>query len=272
MNFKPSINVAYPPFNEIIFEEWFLENYNGCKTDRELIPIHFTSFWVNNGYGNDSQAKLAMQSFIDSLPNDKKYQIICQYDDGVLIDWKDKDVLEFNMSKKVGVEMPLLCQPKPFLFSNKKTRFANFIGSRTHSIRNHADKLNGGMGYYISFEPHNIERYCEVISESLFTLCFRGYGLNSFRIAEAMQYGSIPVYISDEFIQPFDADFEQYGILIKEQDAHRIDEILNSISELEVYQKQSNIEKYYNEYYTYEGAFKKIIRSLELEYNLRQSR
>jgi len=141
MNFKPHIIPVYPPHNELIFEEWFAENYKGCDTDRELLPIFPTSYHVNHSYNEDPIAMKALQDYADTLDTTKKYFLICQYDNGVLIDWKGKDVLEFNMSKQVGVQIPLICQPHPYKFPENKKWFANFVGSKTHPIR---DSVNSG--------------------------------------------------------------------------------------------------------------------------------
>jgi hypothetical protein len=94
---RPHINVDYPSCNKLIFEEWFYENYDGDVSEREYLPIFFTSYQVNNSYGQDKVAMQRLQDYVDTLPNDKKYHTSCQYDDGVGVDWKGKDVLEFNM-------------------------------------------------------------------------------------------------------------------------------------------------------------------------------
>ena len=270
--FQPHINPVYPPNNFLIFEEWFAQNYKGCNTDRVLLPFFPTSFWVNNDYAQDKVAKQEAQDYIDSLSNDTKYFGICQYDDGFLIDWKGKDVLEFNMSKKIGVELPLLCMPHPYKFHSEKKWLANFVGSPTHPIREHARLLSNNQEYFISFDRMDIESYCRVMHESIFTLCFRGYGLNSFRCAESIQYGSIPVMISDEFILPSWVNFEEFGVLIKAEDANRIDEILSAIEPEEVINKQSRLQDIYEKYYTYEGCKNEIIKSIETEYNSRQEK
>lgn len=262
---NPHIIPTYPPNNVLIFEEWFAEKYKGCNTGRELLPIFPTSYHVNNNYGNDPAARKELQDYVDSLDGSKKYFIICQYDDGCMVDWKGKDVLEFNMSKTNGVMMPLLCMPHPFNFIGGKKWFANFVGGKTHKIRETVNDLNGKEGYYISFNPHEIETYCRILYESMFTLCYRGYGANSFRIAEAVQYGSIPVYVSDEFILPWGIDFEDFGVLIKEEDASIVDQILQSIPIEEVVRKQSRLKDVYDKYYTYEANIHHIIKHLEKE-------
>jgi hypothetical protein len=174
-----------------------------------------------------------------------------------MTDFKDLDILVFSMSKKTGVEIPLLCKPHSYEWNNSKSIFASFIGTHTHPIRENIFNIQN-KDYYISDKQHDIQSFCDIISHSLFGLCPRGYGLNSFRIAECMQYETIPVYISDEFINCFDANFEDYGIIIEEKDSNKIEEILKSYTDLQIIDKQLKIKEIYNEYYTYEGAFNKI--------------
>lgn len=266
--FQPHIIPVYPPSNHLIFEEWFAENYKGCNTDRELLPVFFTSFFVNNDYGNDKEARRQLNDFLGTLDKSKKWFVPIQYDDGSMIDWRlfGLDVLEFNMSKQNGVMIPLLCQPHPYEFNGNKKWFANFIGSKTHPIRESVNQLIQHKDYYISFDNHPIEKYCELISQSLFTLCYRGYGANSFRVAESVQYGSIPVYISDEFIMPSWMDFEDFGVLIKAEYAHRIDEILQDIPIETIIQKQDKLSETYENFFTYEANLRHIVSHLEKEY------
>lgn len=266
IEFRPHIIPVYPPDNHLIFEEWFRENYMGCNTDRQYLDIFPTSYWVNHNYGNDISARAKIQSYVSSLPMSKKYFSICQYDDGFMIDWEGRDVLEFNMSKQNGVMIPLLCQPHPYEFNGGKKWFANFIGSKTHPIRESVNLLNGKEGYYISYESHNIEMYCKLLYESMFTLCFRGYGINSFRCAEAIQYGSIPVMISDKFVIPWGIDFEDFGVLIEQSDVAIIDELLQAIPIEEVVRKQNKLKEVYERYFIYESNLKLIIKHLENEY------
>ena len=49
----------------------------------------------------------------------------------------------------------------------------------------------------------NWNRYAEVMRESVFALAPGVYGITSFRLYEAMAFGCIPVYISDEFTTPY---------------------------------------------------------------------
>lgn len=270
--FQPHIIPVYPPSNFKIFEEWVSENYNGCNTDRELIPAFFTSYWVNNDYGNNQQAKQEMQDYIDGLDRCKKWFCVVQYDDSVLIDFKDLDVLRFEMSKNIGITLPLICQPHSIRYDVKKKYLASFVGSITHPIRQKMiDAVKDKTGYYISTNPHSYDIYNKIISESMFCLAPRGYGLASFRCyAEAVYQGSVPVYISDEHIIPFDVDFNEFGVLVRESELPYLDEILVSIEPIEIIRKQGNLSLYYDKYFSYEGCLSNIENELQSEYYNRE--
>lgn len=261
--FRPQINTAYPSGNIPIFEEWFYERFDNFISEREYLPIFWTSYLVNNFYASTSKEVPQLQQYVDNLDRSKKYFSLVQYDLGIVVDTKDLDILLFNMSENNGYPMPLICQPQPYKFNSKKEYFANFIGNTTHQLRESIESLIYKQGYYISTQHHNIDKYCEIISKSLFTLCYRGFGANSFRIQEAIQYGSIPVYISDEFIIPHNVPFETYGVVIDAKDVYRVDEILNAIPEIEIIQKQDKLQEVFNNYYTYESNFALIQKHLQ---------
>jgi hypothetical protein len=260
--FTPRINCVYPPNNIEEFEYWFYKSYDGDQTDREYLPILFCAYQVNNSYGEDYAAMKALQDYVDTLPSDKKYFCVSQYDNGVGVDWKGKDVLEFNMSKtgENKYPLPLIGQPHPYKFNSEKKYLANFVGNITHDIRNHAKTLQGMDGYYISFERHDPYEYCKIISESVFTLCYRGYGINSFRIAEALQYDSTPIYISDEFVEIHNVSFDLFGHTFTDKSLDRISICLPYFSS--VFTKEIR-PKIYQEYFTYEGTKYKILKHLQ---------
>jgi len=264
LRFQPQINVVYPPDNNTEFERWFAQRFTGANTDRVYIGVMWCGFQVNHNYGKDERAMLRLQSFIDTLPTEYKYFTISQFDDGVGVDWKGKDVLVFDMSKRGEnhYPLPLIGEQHPYKFDVKKKYFANFIGNLTHPIREHARKLEGKEGFYISFKQHGIMDYCRVIAQSTFTLCYRGYGLNSFRIAEALQYGSIPVYISDEFIEAHNIQIDTYGVKVHESQLPELEQILADVLLEQVLgkHKETDMDKIG---FSYEGCYQKIIQHLE---------
>jgi len=276
--FRPKINTVYPPNNTIEYERWFYENYKGGVSDREYLGVYWCGYQVNANYGQDKRLMYDLQAYVDSLPENKRYFTISQYDNGVGVDWKGKDVLEFNMSKNIGVPIPLMCEPHPYplLIKNKRFMFS-FIGSRTHPIRDVIfeqkakweleNDTTANPYVACSDQKHDIQDYCNILQSATFGLCPRGYGLNSFRVSECLQYGVIPIVISDEYVIPFGIDFNEYGVLVKSEDAHRILDIVLELFEtpMEIIKRQDNIPHYYENYYTYQGCYNQIIKYLQNE-------
>lgn len=197
---------SYPEDNKHEFERWFYDNTQPDEiTGRVYLPIFWTAYWCNNGYGTKEKSRNNLQRFIDSLPRDKKYFTICQYDDGPMVDFKDLDIVVFGMSGgRIDYPIPLLCQPHGYKFDCKRDIFASFVGGNTHPIRKQlVDQFAGKKDCYVSFKKVQLKEYCNIMARSVFALCPRGYGKSSFRIAEAIQYGAIPVYVSDEFVCPY---------------------------------------------------------------------
>lgn len=266
--FRPRIRVEYPPDNKQIFEEWFFDNVRpeDIPGDRVYLPVFFCSFQVNNDYGKGR--KMAdLQSFIDGLDRSKKYFTITQYDDGPLVDFKDLDIKVFGSGGgRIDCPIPLVCMPHPYTFNHPRRYLASFIGSITHPLRQQMIDVitslppDQSRRYYIRTDRHSIEDYCKVMSQSVFALCPRGYGKSSFRICEALQYGTTPVYISDEFIEPFDESFFEFGTKI--QDPTEIHEALDYMDS-NGWEREGHQEWWYKHMYTFESLKTRILEWLK---------
>ena len=262
--FRQLINTAFPPGNKPIFEEWFYDNYKPeLEGEREYLPVFWTGYYVNNNYGNDKAAIALLQAFIDALDRSKKYYTIVQYDDGILNDISGLDIKVFAMSgPRIDYALPLLCHPhKPLAPVAIRDIYASFVGSHTHPIRGYVFALAGVGGTYISDKPHSIDEFTPILNRSVYALCPRGYGQTSFRICEALQYGAIPVYISDEFIEPQGIDFNTYGVKIPIEQAHRIIEILLEISPEKVYSKRVVGREVYRSVYSFNTTRNYILKN-----------
>jgi hypothetical protein len=177
-----------------------------------------------------------VQRFIDELDRSKKYYTIVQYDDGILNNIDHLDIKVCAMAgPRIDFSLPLLCTPQRFNFNPreaKKIYKASFIGNYTHSMRaTMMQQLEGKDGYYVTTRHHNLIDYCKVIAQSRFVLCPRGYGQSSFRIQEAIDFGAIPIYISDEFVFPYNMPTFPFGVTIPMQTDHEIniDEAINYV-------------------------------------------
>lgn len=257
--FRPHIKVDYPEGNNPIFEEWF---YTHC-THESYLPIFWTSYWVNNRYGKDLKAKRELQNFVNSLYKSKQYFTIVQYDDGPLVKLPS-NVKVFAMSgPRIDYPLPLICHPHKNEFNEERDIFCSFVGRMTHSIRKQLMKVIQGLpGYVSSSNAIPTDDFCKILSKSVFTLCPRGYGQTSFRICEALQYGSIPVYISDEFIFPHRDDFTEYGVLLDAKYISELPAILSGYTQEMIERLQANGRKIYREKFSFEGCKELILNNI----------
>ena len=93
----------------------------------------------------------------------------------------------------------------------------------------------------------------------------RGYGRSSFRLYEAIQLGSIPVFIYDHKWLPFEdeIDWNEFSVLIDINNIQNIDIILSSYTPEKIKQMQDNLYNYWINNFTMESICKKIIKRFE---------
>lgn len=263
-DFQNPIRVEYPPNNKQVFEEWYFHNYTFNENERIYLPIFWTGYYVNHKYGKDMKALGNLQIFLDDLDRSKKYYTILQYDDGILNDISKLDIKVFGSGGgRIDYPIPLVTMPHPYRLGWQKKVFCSFAGGITHPMRAALfGMFTGKEGYKMEREILSIGKYCDLMNQSIFALCPRGYGKTSFRICEALQFGAIPVYISDEFIIPGHKDFNEYGVLIHSDQINEIDDILKSISVDQIVSKQEAGKRVYEEMFTFEGCKKLILDNL----------
>lgn len=233
----------YPIDNVLCFEEWFFYNYDSVKDyrdDRVYLPIFWTGYYVRNNISpiqvqeaGDRPSIKKLRDYLYSLNPNIKYYTIVQHDDGIMHDISHLDIEVYSMGShnQATKYLPLSCMPHAYSFNHTRTLKASFAGRITHDIRQRMfECVAREQGYYLSMLNRNMQQFCEILSRSTFALAPRGYGPTSFRIAEAIQYGAIPVYISDDFVQPYGMAWDELGIIhIPEEEIDLIPDILNSV-------------------------------------------
>jgi Exostosin family len=217
--YTPVQSFRYPIDNAHAFERWYLDTFvSSNKMERVYLPVQWTAFYCNNRFGQDAVAIKRLQEYLNKLDTSKCYYTIIQFDDGILNNIDHLNLKIFSMGGgRVDHCLPLLCMPHREHKGITPDTFASFIGRETHPIRQNVLKLEGKPGYYVSSRPHNLTDYTWHMAKSVFSLAPRGYGPTSFRICEAVQAGSIPVYISDKHCLPYGIPFN-YGVLLGPQD------------------------------------------------------
>lgn len=259
---KPMQFGRYPPDNAVTFERWYLNSWSAAdERERVYLPIQWTALYCNNGYGNHPVLH-TIQKYIDDLDKSKKYYTVVQYDDGILNNLDGLDIEVCAMAgPRIDFALPLLCTPHKFNFQPngvKKDIFASFIGSYTHPIRAQmVQQLKGKEGYYIETTHHPLLEYCQIMARSKYALCPRGYGQSSFRIQEAIDFGAIPVYISDEFILPYGRPFS-YGLLVNQEDIDSLGDVLTGNYLWDISERDKHL-------FTYHGCKAEILKHLSNE-------
>lgn len=263
--FQPKHPIRYPEDNVHEFERWFFDNWTPADVRcRTYLPILWTGYFCKHRYGKDHGARLQLERYLRTLDKSRQYYSIVQFDSGPLVKLPPNLKIMAMSGPVRHYPLPLICQPHEYQFDHtERTIFANFLGAETHSIRKKLiQTLQHKPEYMISSGRRSLKDFCHLLSQSIFTLCPRGFGETSFRIQEALQYGSIPVYISDVHIIPHNKEFN-YGVLVHSKDVDQIDAILKSIPQNKVKQMQENGRKAYKEMFTYEGCKRLILENVK---------
>lgn len=255
----------YPEHNKVIFEDWFLRNWTPEDAKhRTYLPILWTSYYCANKYGMARREMHELQNFVSQLDKSKKYYTIVQYDNGIVTNLRNLDIKIFAMSgPKIDYPLPLIGEPHPYEFNEQRSILASFTGAQTHVIRKQMYRwFKSRSGFAFSFSRLGSEEFCKTLARSVFALCPRGFGQTSFRIAEALQYGAIPVYISDKHIIPHNVNFD-YGLLIRPDGLRGIESRLRNMTSEEIKSLQDKGKIAYKELFSYEGCKKRILQCLE---------
>jgi hypothetical protein len=260
--------------------EAFFRSQTNVELSRIYLPIKWTAYQIDADYGKNEKKMRSLRSYCKSLfgmghnfftvkqTGSEKYFTIAQYDDGPLVDM-GKNCRIFGAGGVGTDPIPLTTQRHP-VTGWKKMHFASFLGSvGTHPIRKAMfDTLKNEDMFIVEdvyTKKENIPRFIEMTEKSCFTLCPRGYGKTSFRLYEAMQLGSLPVYISDVHWLPFTkfVDWSKFCVIVKPEEIKNIPAILKNLFQSGQYKKMIiEAKKAYEEYFCFESCFKWVLKLL----------
>lgn len=201
--FRPRQNSHYPSYcTEMMVEQYVSRHYNG-DSDRIYLPVYWTNYYCNNGYGHGRIEPLF--EWLGTLDKSKKYWTVVQYDDGILQKPDGLDILVFSAGNPSGIPIPLIPSHYLEVPNVMKGYDLTFIGNiNNHPIRKQLIE-DTGCWKMDGLLPQD---YYKVLAQSDFTLCPRGYGVTSFRIYEALHCGAIPVIVSDVMWLPMRRDVD----------------------------------------------------------------
>ena len=267
---------VYPPYHKGEYlEDYYMtfSDSNTINTDRIYIPVSWTTYYCD-GYNRNE-----LQSFLNNLDPSLKYYTVCQHDDAPQENLPE-DTLIFsaggNCEKSGVIPIPLVCSPLPseLIVERERTILLSFVGAVTHPIRQKCiESLRDESDVELAFSnwsnrvpEDNFKYFINKTLSSKFCLAPRGYGASSFRMYEAMQLGSIPVYVTDKVYTPFTdvLDWNDFAVIIKEKDIPSIHEILLSYDEDRIVMMQKNLKEVWNKYCSIDAVCHNIKRILEL--------
>ena len=165
------------------------------------------------------------------------------------------------------ITVPLVSGKHIHAGGKRRDLLACFIGNiNIHPIR---QKIQQAMRHHDNVivkrgsnsSSANVSEFVTLMQRSVFALCPRGFGTTSFRLTEAMDFGCIPVYISNTFSIPFEKilDIKDVCIIVKEDQIHGLHKKLQNIPQDHIDRYRENIAKYKDKHFSLEGCCRTIL-------------
>jgi hypothetical protein len=273
---------SYPCYHsglylEEYFCDYFIKNCLNKTYDRYYLPVFWTNIYLKNWIHNYKNP--VIQCYLNTIPKNEKYFTVCQHDDAPTekIDHLDMVVYSAGGNYGKGIPIPLVCSPIPEKYKEplEKSIFCSFVGSNTHSVRaKMIEHLKDDKDFFISSKEWNyqvktneFDFFIETTKKSIFTICARGYGKQSYRFYEAIQLGSIPVYIYDnEPYLPFanSINYDDFSIVLNIEQIKDLKNILKSKSQEDIEKMLQKGKEIYNNVFALKNLPDKILKRHEL--------
>jgi hypothetical protein len=226
-----------------------------------------------------------LQENLNNLDQTNFYFTVSQHDDAPF-QKLPPNTLNFSAggNQPNTIPIPLICSPIPDIGDIQKDVFCSFVGSITapmqgwglvsHNLRMKMLETLVDKPEYVlkpkswtnEVKKDRQDLFLDLTKRSKFTLCPRGYGATSFRLYEAMQLKSVPVYIYHEkphlpFVDRI--NWNDICVLINIDEIDQLDQKLKNITDEQYSNMLDNIEKAYLKYFTLEGMCNGILETLE---------
>ncbi len=262
----------YPPRNKSKnFEAYFYDYFKDNKfdTDYIYIPVQWTNYLISKNYGKNIEE---LKKFIhNNLEANKKYFTIVQYAGGPLVTMPNTLIFSMGGTFNTKNHKTSKVIPLPLIYdgiiekrNNKKNYLASYIGRPTHDIRLKIEKkLNSVDNFFIknldsmdsTIGNRNLNLFTDMINQSHFSICPRGFGPTSFRLYESIKAGTIPIYITDKFFLPFKEflDWQEFSVLLKPRKISSIPKIVDRIiNSGDIDQMNTNLKDISRKYFNFQ--------------------
>jgi len=270
--FQPIDRIVYPNENNMTTEEVVYNEFSKRNIASSLIyvPIFWTTYHSRSNFGHDDIAIKKVKKFVQSIS--RPWFTISQYDDGILIDKSEIKTRFVSLSAggKGDIPIPLTRYAWPDEGRGDQKYLASFVGNlkteqQTNIRAAMIEKLSDKPEFFFYDTSKTYGPFKDIMLRSRFALCPRGYGRTSFRLYEAMQMGTIPIYISDVHWLPFQkyVNWDDICIRIFPNQLSDLYNTLTSISNERIVAMSEACKRAWIEYFSYTAMTKMIIKMLE---------
>jgi hypothetical protein len=162
----------------------------------------------------------------------------------------------------------------------QRTILASFRGADSHPVRQALAQLHDNQRFHCHLVDRNLAPtaprpdplYVQLLEQSIFAFVPRGDCLCSYRLAEVMSFGCIPIILSDGWVLPFDRliPWTIVSVIVPEQEVPKIPAILDAIPPARVREMQQAMASLYQRHFADLGAVvESLLTELELGLDLK---
>ena len=260
-------------------DSYFYKYFQEQRLDLQLIylPVFWTNCISRPDRTDTEKYLMGAQQLLDGLDRSLTYFTLMQHDDGfVRIDIpSDLRLVVFDSGGAIAVDhlydLNIIAIPIPLLKEELqpsfvgKTRLGTFVGTlgTEHHGTNTRPRLAALYNRTFEFSGHR-DDWPAFMESGHFSLAPRGYGATSFRLYEALQLGSIPIYVWDRsYWLPYQEliDWNEIAIVVARPFIKSIDRMVRDAPVAAMQQKISQVRHMFTYQYTAEYIARVVIEA-----------
>jgi len=162
--------------------------------------------------------------------------------------------------------LPIQTADQDYTSEGRRKYLASFQGVLSHPVRAALGQFHDGEKFNIRIiekARHSTlkldatigradEEYRQIMANADFAFIPRGDALFSYRLLEAMSFGSIPIILADNWVLPFhrQIDWSACTLRPREDEIGTCIELLKSLSDAEVLQRKRKVLEVYQKYFS----------------------
>ena len=231
------------------------------------IFIRWLDVWVTNG---NIYPKGLASALKEVLREDVMYITVSQNDDGFVGCCTEFDDIQRKYQITIlsaggygHVPIPLLKQPEQLRQKNsteERKYLISYVGNDKNAPDRMREKLIAQKNFFYYYSISNDWR--DIMAESKFSLCPRGYGRTSYHVVETLQMGLIPIHVyhkGDRPWLPYGDLMKNISYTVTNENLPDLITELSNMPDSEIERMEEKI-KTVRHYFTYEGVLEQISR------------